>query len=177
MRVPFYSETFLQQAVEWLPRAAAAVLILAAFWLLEKIARRAIARLKRHSLVKDQVFTLLTGVSEGGLFIVGILTALGTLGIDVSAIVAGLGLAGFAVGFALKDIISNIVAGVRLLVYRPFVEGEWIGVAGGEGQVDCITLRYTRLAAAEHNKEVMIPNASLFTNPIVVFRGGKQARA
>ena len=56
----------------------------------------------------------------------GLVTALGTLGVDVSALVAGLGLTGFALGFAVKDTISNILAGVLLLVYRPFSKKDYV---------------------------------------------------
>lgn len=165
----------LDGAMQWLPRAAAALSILAVFWLLEKLARRALTRFRGRRLINDQVFTLLTGATEGGLLIVGVLVALGVLGVNVSAILAGLGLAGFAVGFALRDMISNIVAGVMLLVYRPFVEGDYVLVSGVQGTVETITLRYTRLAAEDANARVLIPNASLFTNPLVVYSGGKKS--
>ena len=48
----------------------------------------------------------------------------GTVGVDVSALVAGLGLAGFAIGFALRDAVSNTLAGVLVLMYQPFRVGD-----------------------------------------------------
>jgi small-conductance mechanosensitive channel len=100
--------------------------------------------------------------------IFGFVTALGTLGINVSALVAGLGLTGFALGFALKDTISNLLSGVLILLYRPFVMGNRIKISGYEGIVISIDLRYTELDA-EGNK-VLIPNSKLFTDPITVFQ-------
>ena len=63
------------------------------------------------------------------LIVIGFISALGTLGIDVTAMVAGLGLTGFALGFALKDVLSNAVAGVLILFYRPFALGDRIVVS------------------------------------------------
>ncbi len=100
------------------------------------------------------------------LWLVGLASALGTLGINVSALVAGLGLGGFALGFALRDILANLVAGVLILVYRPFQEGEEITVAGQSGTVSAIDLRYTELASA--GTRVLVPNQTIFTSAVVV---------
>ncbi len=102
------------------------------------------------------------------LTIFGFITALGTLGINVSALVAGLGLTGFALGFALKDTISNLLSGVLILLYRPFEKGNRIKISGYEGIVVSIDLRYTELES-EGNK-VLIPNSKLFTDSVTVLQ-------
>ena len=79
---------------------------------------------------------------------------------------AGLGLTGFALGFALRDILANVVVGTLILVYRPFRRRDRAGVAGFEGMVSDIDLRYTTLESKE--KRVLIPNSTLFTNAISV---------
>ena len=86
----------------------------------------------------------------------------------MSALVAGLGLTGFALGFALKDTISNLISGVLILLYKPFKIGDRIKISGYEGIVVSIDLRYTELDA-EGNK-ILIPNSKLFTNPIEVLK-------
>jgi small-conductance mechanosensitive channel len=85
----------------------------------------------------------------------------------VSALVAGLGLTGFALGFALRDVISNTLAGVLVLLYKPFRRGDRISVAGSEGVVSQIDLRYTTLVVDEETR-VLVPNSTLFTNSIRV---------
>jgi small-conductance mechanosensitive channel len=105
-------------------------------------------------------------VANVGLWIVGLVTALGTVGINVSAIVASLGLTGFAVGFALKDSISNLLSGVLILIYRPFRVGQWISVKSFEGFVMSIDLRYTSLEQGD--EKILVPNSLLFTNPISI---------
>ena len=98
--------------------------------------------------------------------VVGLATSLGTLGIDVSAIVASLGLTGFAVGFALKDSISNLLSGVLILIHQPFNVGDSIKVKTFEGLVTAIDLRYTRLE--RDGEKILVPNSLLFTNPISI---------
>jgi small-conductance mechanosensitive channel len=100
------------------------------------------------------------------LLVFGVLTALGTIGINISALVAGLGLTGFALGFALKDILSNFVAGILILIYHPYRRSDYISVTGLEGIVVEIDLRYTTLQS--EGKRVLIPNSTLFTNAITV---------
>jgi small-conductance mechanosensitive channel len=93
-------------------------------------------------------------------------TALGTIGVNVGALVAGLGLSGFALSFALKDALANMLAGISILLYRPFHIGDYISVTGLEGQVVSIELRYTTLKTKKN--KVLVPNSNLFTNPISV---------
>ena len=105
-------------------------------------------------------------MAKTGLLVFGAVTALGTTGINVSALVAGLGLTGFALGFAFRDILANVVAGVLILVYRPFTRNDRVAVAGFEGTVSAIDLRYTTLTTED--KRILIPNSTLFTNAISV---------
>lgn len=105
---------------------------------------------------------------EVSLQVFGAVTARGTAGVDVRALVAGLGLTRFALGFAFRDVLSNVLAGVLILMYPPFRRGQRIAVTGREGTVKEIDLRYTLLESEE--KTILIPNSSLFTNPIVVTR-------
>lgn len=92
------------------------------------------------------------------------MTALGTMGDKVTALVAGLGLAGFALGFALKDAISTLLAGMLIVMYRPFQLGDHIAVAGYEGSVVGIDLRYTTLRTED--RKFLIPNSLLYTNTV-----------
>ena len=97
----------------------------------------------------------------------GLVTALSNLGVDVSALVTGLGLTGFALGVALKDVISNVLAGVLILIYKPFVKADYIKVKGHEGQVVSTDLRYTVLQDVAGAK-IYIPNSMLFVDALRV---------
>jgi small-conductance mechanosensitive channel len=163
------AERFRLDLVAFGPRVAAALAVAAAFW----VAARAVGVLVRRfggarGLDPDLV-TLIGRAARIALVVVGTVTALGTLGLDVSALVAGLGLTGFALGFALRDIISNTLAGVLILLFKPFRRGDRISVAGAEGVVAEVDLRYTTLVVDEGTR-VLVPNATLFTNAIRVVR-------
>ena len=150
----------------WAPKLALAALLFLTFWLLSSLARRAIVAAGKKANIDTHVVRLMAMSARVVLLCLGIITALGTLGVDVSALVTGLGLTGFALGFAIKDTISNILAGVLLLIYRPFGVGDKIEVKGMKGTVKSIDLRYTTLTQEEGHS--LLPNSLLFTNPIII---------
>lgn len=121
---------------------------------------------------KQYVVLFLGQAGKFTCILLGIVTALGTLGVNVSAIVASLGLTGFALGFALKDALSNLLAGIMTLFYQPFNIGDRILVSGMEGRVTAINLRYTQLVSAD--RRILIPNASLFNNVVVIYDSTKE---
>ena len=135
----------LDEAVLWVPKAGGVVVVILLFVILSKILKRAITKVSERMDIESQLTSLLARTSGITLIIFGFITALGTLGIDVSALVAGLGLTGFALGFALKDTISNLLSGILILLYKPFKIGNHISISGYEGVVVSIDLRYTEL--------------------------------
>jgi small-conductance mechanosensitive channel len=162
------AQILLEEATLWLPRVVGVVMIFVVFFILAKIMKRIITKAAERMKFDKNLTSLLARTISITLLIFGFVTALGTLGINVSAIVAGLGLTGFALGFALKDTISNLLSGVLILLYRPFVIGNCIKISGYEGIVISIDLRYTELDS-EGNK-VLIPNSKLFKDPITILK-------
>ncbi len=158
----------LDEAILWMPRIIGVVVILVAFFILAKIVKRIIFNAAERLKLDSNLTSLLARTSNITLMIFGFITALGTLGINVSALVAGLGLTGFALGYAMKDTISNLLSGVLILLYRPFETGDRIKVSGYEGIVISIDLRYTELDS--EGIKVLIPNSKLFTDPITVLQ-------
>jgi len=157
-----------QRFLEFLPRLGAALLIFILFWILSRLLDGLLKRvLQRHHLSQD-LAQLVTQVASIALLVFGAVTALGTVGIDTAALVAGLGLTGFALGFALKDVISNFLAGFLILLYEPFGRGDQIKVLENAGRVVEINLRYTVLETPE--RRILIPNANLLTNAVVIER-------
>jgi small-conductance mechanosensitive channel len=151
------------------PKIGIGLLIFVAFWLAGVLLRAFFGRLSQRADFNTAFILRLAGrTSSIALIVFGAITALGTMGINVSALVAGLGLTGFALGFALKDILSNLIAGVLILLYRPFRVNDYILVAGNEGVVTEIDLRYTTLQ--KEGQIFLIPNSVLFTNSIGVVK-------
>jgi small conductance mechanosensitive channel len=157
------------QAAVWGTRLAISMLIFLGFVVAGMVVKRIIHGLApRTDPQKEEVLTLVGGIARSALLIFGGVTALGTLGVNVSALVAGLGLTGFALGFAFRDALSNVLAGVMILMYRPFHRGDHIMVVGLEGKVVGIDLRYTTLQ--NENRTFLIPNSILLTNAISLNR-------
>jgi small-conductance mechanosensitive channel len=159
-------QTLIEQAILWAPKIGGVIVVFLVFFILAKIIKRIITSNAERLKLDRNLTLLLARTSSITLIIFGIITALGTLGVNVSALVAGLGLTGFAIGFALKDTISNLLSGVLILLYRPFEIGNRIKISGYEGVVVSIDLRYTELDA--DGKKILIPNSKLFTDPITV---------
>jgi small-conductance mechanosensitive channel len=142
------------------------VLVLLAFWLVAAIGRRLIAYTAPRVRADTSVVLLLSRLYYYGVLVFGAITALGTAGLDVRALVAGLGLTGFALGFALKDVLSNFVSGVMLLAYRPFRIGDVIEMGEFTGTIESIRIRDTLIRAAD-GRLIIIPNTKLITEVVV----------
>lgn len=161
------TEQLINESMIWLPKIAAVLFILVLFFILSKIVKRLIIKVSEKLSFDPHLTKFFAQVSRILFILFGLVTALGTIGINISALVAGLGLTGFALGFAFKDIISNILSGVLILLYRPFVAGDKIKVAGFEGKVISVDLRYTSLNTEKGT--ALIPNSKCFSDPVVVY--------
>ena len=145
-----------------------AAIVFVAFYFGGWVIQRGIDRVGRGRGLDEELVRFLGKAARVTMVVIGAVCALGTFGVDVTALVAGLGLTGFALGFALKDIISNLLAGILVLIYRPFGRGDRIKVAAFEGVVRSIDLRYTILS--DEDRRYFVPNSMLFTNPITVLK-------
>ena len=92
-----------------------------------------------------------------------------------TSLVAGLGIAGFTVGFALQDVAKNFVAGILLLLQQPFEIGDAVEVAGYSGTIMDITLRSTEIRTWD-GRFVIIPNGDVYVKPIINFSKAKHRR-
>ena len=158
----------IQRMVLFLPQLATSVVILLVTWCAATMLASVLTRVANNRDFNRDLLYVAIKLLKGSLLLVGLVTSLGTLGIDVGALLAGLGLTGFALSIALRDIISNLLAGILILAYRPFTHGDRISVTGLEGTVQDIDLRYTTLEVED--RLMLIPNANLLTNPITVLR-------
>ena len=99
------------------------------------------------------------------LWLVLIILIAGNLGFDVTGFIAGLSVIGFVVGFAGKDVLSNLAAGMFILIKRPFLVGDTVSVAGVTGEVLEVNLAACSIFSTEH-ETVTVPNAKVWGNPI-----------
>ncbi len=94
-----------------------------------------------------------------------VLAALGNFGVETASIVAVLGAAGFAVGFAMQGSLANFAAGVMLLVFRPFNVGDFVEAGGATGTVKKMNL-FTTVMNTPDNIRIMVPNGKIFGDTI-----------
>lgn len=143
-------------------------LIASVFWGLSRFVRKVVAHavaapnLRFSELLKRMLVTLSTGT----VLLLGLLVALSQLGIEVAPMLAGLGIAGFVIGFALQDTLGNFAAGVMILMYRPFDVGDMIDCAGGVfGKVSHMSLVSTTILTID-NKTLIVPNSKIWGDVI-----------
>ncbi len=149
----------------WLPRVFAAVLLLGVFWFLARLARSATRSSTDRFGFDPNLRALLLALSFYGVWVVGTLAILSALGFDSSSLAAAIGVSGFVIGFAFKDILSHFLAGILLLMSGKFRIGDQIVVREFEGTVERIELRALELRTYD-NRLVIIPNGDVFSAPI-----------
>lgn len=159
-------EGLLARAIAFTPRLVSGIVIFlvtlyASAWL-AKAAERSMVRGK----MDPELTSLLKRLVRWGILILGVIQALAQVNFDVTSLIAGLGIAGFTLGFALQDVAKNFVAGVLLILQQPFNVGDAIEVSGFSGTVVDISLRTTELRTWD-GRDVLIPNGDVYVRPIV----------
>lgn len=154
-----------ESAIRIVPRTIAAVFVIAFFWLLATGIRTLLRAVFRRLIDDLTVENLINQVAYYAIWALGLLVAVDALGFQAQTVVTGLGLTGLALGFALKDIISNFVSGLLLLALRPFELGDQIVVGDTEGAVERIRLRATDIRTYD-GRLVLVPNAEIFTSRV-----------
>lgn len=153
-----------------LPQSVAGMAVAGAFWLLARFVGSFIMRFQdRVAEDRKALLVLLVDVLGWSLFIIGVIAGLGTAGVNVTALVTGLGLTGFAVSLAMKDVLSNMIAGVLIMLFRPFGRGDKVRIDKFQGEVRSVDLRHTTLQAP--GAKVLIPNALAYSQIVVVLLG------
>lgn len=163
----FAPKKLLEIAIDFAPRLLAAVLVLLVFWLIYRITRKPLSAMLRGAHIHQKLIELLVNsFYRYTLFIVSLVMAAAQLGINVAAALAGLGVAGIALGFAAQDSLANIIAGILIFWDKPFVVGDFIEAEGQYGKVADITLRSTRIRTPQ-NTYVVIPNKQIIDTVLV----------
>ncbi len=133
-------------------------------WLSRKIANLFGKQMEKNN-VDQAVVGFLTNLTYYALLVVVIIAALGKLGINTTSFLAIIGVAGLAIGLALKDSLSNFAAGVMLVMFRPFTVGDVVSAAGITGKVEKITIFNTLFCTAD-NQLIIVPNNKIISDVI-----------
>lgn len=154
-------------AIAGLPKVVMALFVLFGFWLVLRTTRPLLRRiLHRADFDKTLIDMLVDGLFKGTIVVVGLISAASQLGINVGAALAGLGVAGIALGFAAQETVANLIAGFLIFWDHPFKIGDYITTQGQSGRVQDITMRTTRTRTME-NTYIVIPNKQIIGDMMV----------
>jgi small-conductance mechanosensitive channel len=169
-----YLEQFWENIIAGLPNLLTAVLIFIASIYLGRLLSRLLVNVLKGRKADPEVTRLLGQITRWSIIVAGIITALQRF-FDVTAFLAGLGILGFTIGFALQNIMQNFAAGVILLIQQPFNVGDAIEVNGYGGTILSINLRTTEMRTFD-GLIVIIPNADVLSNTITNYTRAKLRR-
>lgn len=158
----------LMQWWNFVPFLFMGTLVFIGFMIAALFSREAIVKACETRGIDQHITHLLSQAAKYTLIAFGLIASLGMMGLDVSALVAGLGLSGFAVSFALKDFLSNTISGILILIHRPFRLNDVVSIDTFEGNVQSIELRYTILM--DRQNKYVVPNSLVFSKGIAVRR-------
>ncbi len=154
-----------------------AITILFVGWTVSVWIQGRIVRLsKKNKHLDDMLFEFLASIARYVIMGFTILFVLNTFGVQTTSVVAIIGAAGLAIGLALQGTLSNVAAGVMLILFRPIKIGDFVEVSGEMGTVKEISLNFTELADLS-NVQVIVPNAQVWGNIITNYSTNGTRRA
>ena len=159
--------TIVEQGPTWVFKLIVFFSILFVFWvisrLVKRVVRRTVSASRMHFSILLQNFFV--RVSSSLVLLAGLFIALAQLGVQLGPVLAGLGVAGFILGFALQETLSNFAAGLMILVYRPFDVGDVVEAGGVNGKVHQMSLVSTTILTFD-NQKLIVPNSKIWGNVI-----------
>ncbi|WP_036552004.1 mechanosensitive ion channel family protein [Neptunomonas japonica] len=126
---------------------------------------RLVRKLLNKSKMDNMLINFVTSILGSLLLLFVIVASLDQLGVNTSSLIAIVGAAGLAIGLSLQDSLKNFAAGVLLVVFRPFREGDFVEAAGVSGVVESISIFSTVMRTGD-NREVIVPNGPIYSGVI-----------
>lgn len=170
-------DAWLDGLFRLLPNIAVAIAVVFLFWL---IARGASALVKRSAKRRDRTSLAEVGgaMVKWAIIIIGAMLAITIVAPSISPgdLISGLGVSSVAIGFAFKDILQNMLAGILILLRQPFEVGDQIVSGGHEGTVEKIETRATLIRTYD-GRRVVIPNSEIYTDSVIVNTAFEERRS
>ena len=168
-------QIFLEQMIFFLPKLIVALVVFILGLAAAGLATRAVKRTLKLRKVDHELSLLLVRLTRWIVVGVSTIVALQQVDFDLTGFLAGLGIIGFTLGFAVQDVSKNFIAGVLLLLQQPFDIGDSINVSGYVGTVTDIRLRDTELRTFD-GLHVTIPNGDVYVSAITNYSRTHQRR-
>uniref|UniRef100_UPI0025E28577 mechanosensitive ion channel family protein n=1 Tax=uncultured Caulobacter sp. TaxID=158749 RepID=UPI0025E28577 len=175
-------ETMFGHFLDWLGKVAvnlvvAALILIVTFWvagLAAKFMRRTLMRVHRSN-PDPTLESFSASLARYAIVAIGLVAVLQQLGVQATSIIAVLGAASLAIGLALQGALSNVAAGVMILLFRPYRVGDVIETATRQGTVKSLDLLFTEIATFD-NVKVTIPNSKVFGDVILNYSTHRNRR-
>jgi len=139
----------------------AIILLIVGLWLSGRVKRGVIASLMRVQRVDATLRTFFADLARYAVIVLTVIMVLNQFGVQTASLIAILGAAGLAIGLALQGTLSNVAAGVMLLLFRPLAVGQFVEAGGTSGTVKDVNLFTTELATLD-NVQVIVPNSKIW---------------
>ena len=155
-------------AEAWPATIAVIIIFIAAFFIARYLSRAVESfgeRAQRRTRADKTIFSFAASIITYTVFIIAGVLALGRLGFDTTTLVALVGAAGLAIGLALQDTLKAVASGLMLALFRPYRLGDWVEIAGKDGEVVSITPFQTSLKTVDNKIEVL-PNTVAWSDPV-----------
>ncbi|MGS3750293.1 small-conductance mechanosensitive channel MscS [Escherichia coli] len=146
----------------------AALAIIIVGLIIARMISNAVNRLMISRKIDATVADFLSALVRYGIIAFTLIAALGRVGVQTASVIAVLGAAGLAVGLALQGSLSNLAAGVLLVMFRPFRAGEYVDLGGVAGTVLSVQIFSTTMRTAD-GKIIVIPNGKIIAGNIINF--------
>ena len=168
-------QDWLTSFLVFLPKLLTGIIIFVATLFISNYAGKWAQKIVKKKIVNEEAAHLTFTILKWLILITGLTLALEQVDFNVTSFIAGLGVVGFTVGFALQDIAKNFVSGLMLLARQPFSLQDAVKIAEYTGKVKEITVRDTVIETFD-GELVIIPNQKVFENPIVNFTASQFRR-
>lgn len=165
-RIDIALEHMLRTMIDYSLHILAAILILIIGWTISNWARNFVRTRLTALPRRDPTLTsFLSSFVKYGILLVTLIAVLSQFGVQTTSLIAVLGAAGLAVGLALQGTLSNVAAGVMLLIFRPFRVGDSVEVQGASGTIKEMSLFITEITTSD-NLRISVPNGLIWANPV-----------
>jgi small conductance mechanosensitive channel len=144
-------------SLDWILKLIVLLVILYVARALSRVTRRITEQATKNVNLSKLLRRMIVATAANGVFIIGVLIALSQLGVSIGPLLAGLGIAGIVIGFALQDTLSNFASGMMILLYRPYDVGDLVDAGGEFGTVTDMSLVFTVILTID-NQRLVVPN-------------------
>ena len=151
--------------IGFIPRFVVAVLFLIFFWVVNRAIRKLVIASMKKAAVDPSIRDMLALMLKWAIMGFGLVIACNQIGIQIEALLTGVGVVGLAVGFAAQETIANFIAGIVIFWDKPFKMGDWLEIGDIYGKVQRVTFRSTRILD-NNGLMIIFPNTHMLSNRV-----------